>query len=346
MRFLGIVGFFFLIFADMGFAQSLPQWSESDLLLLEKGELVVGASLLVDDIKRPPRAMVVDENEKDESKSLTSEEDDLQADGDYDPVEIPKEYLRDYFDQKPDSYLVDPQRLFTNQETLDLEGFLTYCADESDVDIRVYLFGAHQKLPDGYSLKRLVEEQYADGTLTAVVFYFLGNPKRNQIQFGGKDSQIVNAEKLRKMLDLAQVKALEKTDPVAQVESFVVQLSISIYWIEQELKELQARLQDQEENPMVEKKAVSQPKKEKFNLMEVVQPYLLPTFLVLLAVGSLIATLIWWRRSRRYYFPVLNVPHRLGGEHAAGIGAVMRFYDKTESPNRQHREISDYLTRI
>jgi len=346
MRLCFLLSCLFLISVSGAFSQSLPQWSEADRALLENGEIVVGASLLVEDANRPPRAVVVEENEESDAKSVMDAVAALETEEDYDPIRIPNKFLRAYFDQKPDSYLVDPQRLFTNQETLDQEGFLAYCAEDSAVDMRVYLFDADQKLPKGYTLERLVEEHYADGPLTAVVFCFLGNPKRNQIMFGGEYSEMVDADELRKMLDLAKVKALEKSDPVAQMESFIVQLSISVYWIEQEMKQNGGHAAQLPKASEPEKPEISGEEHDKPDYLEIVKPYILPVVLGVFGVGGFFAVLIFWLRSRRYSFPVLDLPPRLGGDSAAGIGAVMRFHDKTESPNKQRREISDYLNHL
>jgi len=349
MRFLW-VWLFVLISMAVVNSQSLPQWSESDWALLEKGKIIAGASLLVDDAARPPRAMEVDENEKPELEILPDPSDDVEVDGSpYNAVSIPEEYWRDYFDEKSDSYLVDPQRLFSNQETLDQEGFLSYYAEESKVDMRVYLFDADQKLPDGYSLSRLVKDQYADGPLTAVVFYFLGNPKRNQVLFAGEGAQQVSADQLRKILDQARVKALEKSDPATQMESFIVQLSISIYWVELKLAELREKDRLELAGDF---SASADERVEEFQLglTDQIQPYFWYAGLSVLSGLALIGVLVFcwvrWRQSRRYCFPVLDFPSRLGGDYAAGIGAVIGFYDKMDSPDHQRRKIPEYLTRL
>jgi hypothetical protein len=37
------------------------------------------------------------------------------------------------------------------------------------------------------------------------------------------------------------------------------------------------------------------------------------------------------------------VPPRMGGAHAAGIGAVISFGSTTQSPSSQRNEVPDYL---
>lgn len=332
-------------------SQTLPQWSVEDQALLKKGQLVAGASLLVDE----ERAESGEEGDESQPVALV---DVIDA-----PVDnivelenrvIPEGVLGDYFDQKGATYLIDPQRLFTNQETLDREGFLKYYADESEVDVRIYLFDAQQEIPEPYSLHRLVEEQYAEGPLTAVVFYFLGNPGRNQLLFGGEGADQVKAMQLRKMLESASIQALEKSEPTAQMESFVVQLSISIYWMEQAILDArkaaeaalvsvggdsrEARLEDQEKVSKTQQ------------LWLAFQPYVIYTAVglgsVLLVAGALIKGWLMWKRSRKYLFPVLDVPPRLGADYAAGVGSVIGFHNKLDSPSAQKDQIPEYLTKL
>jgi len=336
-------------------ARALPQWSPEDQVRLEKGELVVGASLLVD--PAPNRAQPVSPDVVPVVPTPIapmvplSPLEPVPPGVELDTTQIPVAYLDDYFTTSLESYLIDPQRLFSNQETLDQEGFLDYYAGESEVDIRVYLFDAQQEIPVGYSLKRLVEERYAEGSPTAVVFYFLGNPERNQMMFGGKETVMVSDDALRKMLDQAKIKALEKSDSASQMESFIVQLSISIYWVEQSMLDAQSLetaaavtaagggLEEDSDGDAETPGALAQ-----------IQPYLgygiiglVSGFLSLLALAL---ALVLWRRSRRYTFPVLDLPRRLGADYAAGIGAVIGFRNNQDSPSSQRDQIPDYLTRL
>ena len=340
------------LFTLIGFsevvARPLPQWSPEDRVRIQKGELVAGASLLVDSVPHQPTSGVQPQPVIPVPTPIEPI-DPLESDPGYDERLIPEEYLADYFSKSPVTYLIDPQRLFSNQETLDREGFLEYCADESEVDVRVYLFGGEQEIPDGYTLKRLIKDQYANEPLTAVVFYFLGNPKRNQLMFGGRDAERVDSEKLRKMLNSAQIKALEKSDPAAQMESFIVQLSISIYWVEQAMAETRAA-----EATQIAVAGSTTKEGETANssagALEKIRPYLLYAAVGILSVISIMLALVsaWvlWRRSRRYRFPVLDLPCRLGADYAAGIGAVICFHNKLDSPSSQRDKIPGYLTKL
>ena len=54
---------------------------------------------------------------------------------------------------------------------------------------------------------------------------------------------------------------------------------------------------------------------------------------------------MWWRARARFYFPALHVESRLGGDHAAGIGAVISFASASVPPAIQRNQLPDYLRR-
>ncbi|MEK6196108.1 MAG: hypothetical protein N2F24_17990, partial [Deltaproteobacteria bacterium] len=315
-------------------AQSLPTWGNEDRARLKKGELVPGAALLVEVPPERPEPRVAPEPEVPSLEPVVPEPD-------YDPKVIPDEYLGDYFSTSTSSsegYLIDPQRLLSMQESLDREGFLEYHADDSEVDIRMYLFDAQQEIPPPYTLQKLVRDRYSDGPLSAVVFCFLGDPSRNVLAFGGEGAMPIPIKDVRKMLESAQMKAQEKSDPSAQVESFIVQLSIRLYWFEKALAEARVAA-----TPVTGGTTHStREKKERSaspGVMAKVKPYFFYAVVgfsgFALSVFAIGLAWVLWTRSRTYHFPVLEPPHRLGADYAAGVGAVLAFHNKLGSPSSQ-----------
>ena len=63
----------------------------------------------------------------------------------------------------------------------------------------------------------------------------------------------------------------------------------------------------------------------------------------LLAVWSLV---MCWRSRLRFRFPEFEVEPRLGGGHAAGIGAVISFSSSAVPPARQRDQVPDYMRRM
>ena len=54
---------------------------------------------------------------------------------------------------------------------------------------------------------------------------------------------------------------------------------------------------------------------------------------------------MWWRVRARYRFPQSEVEPRLGGNHAAGIGAVISFANPAIPPATQRNQVPDYMRR-
>ncbi|MGB0993204.1 MAG: hypothetical protein ACPG32_12145 [Akkermansiaceae bacterium] len=333
------------LLGDVTYAQGLPQWTKQDWEKLQKGEIIPGSALLVDTPDEGTPTPVAPE----EPEVVIPEV----VEPAFDPEQIPQEYLLDYFVTANTGHLIDPQQLLSRQEGMDQRGFLDYHAKDSSIPIHFYLFDAQQKIPAPYSLQKLLDERYGDMETTCVVFYFLGDPSRSMISFGGKAP--VSVEHLRKSREAALIKALEKSDPVDQVESFLVQLSISLYWLEKE----QADLRDASAAAVAKKQADAQSsntasaaggsraKQGAFAKLKPELPYLLT---VASGFGcSLIALIFAWRmwgRSRRYEFPVIDLPSRLGADYGAGVGAVIAFHSQVGAPSSQREQVPDYMMRL
>ena len=270
---------------------------------------------------------------------------------------IPDEFLPVYFSSAPEDHLVNPQRLLSMQETMDCKGFLDYHANDSELDIIMYIFDGSQQIPDPYSIEWLCREQYTDEPLTAVVFCFLGNPARNQIAFGGEGAAEVSPRAVRRMLDSARIKAMEKSEPAAQLEAFVEQLSIRLYWLEKEREESRAVAAvnelDAAKGASLYFDALSGDDTKGLqggkpvDMIKGYATYVVAGCLGLLSLcGGLLLAWSLWSRSRSYHFPVFDPPQRLGAKYAAGVGAVLAFHSELGSPSNQRSKISNYLTRM
>lgn len=321
-------------------ALALPKWTDEERVLLEKGQLIPGASLLVesDDASPLPKATAGPEEKLPEPAKPESI---------YDPKTIPSEYLTEYFQSYPKTYVIDPQRLLTMQETQDREGFLDYHAEDSEIDIRLYLFDAQQQIPAPYTFRKLVSERYAESSLTAVVFCFVGDPSRTMLAFGGHGAEHVTQQDTQRILDSARIKSLETSDPSAQVEAFIVQLSIRLYWLEKSLKSEQIAAVP----PAPSHASPSKPNDRAADrgFFNRYKPFLL--YLVVGASGILISltavamACFLWRKNKKYRFPVIEFPRRLGADYGAGVGAVLGFRDSFGSPSSQRDQVPDYLLR-
>ncbi|MGJ8677837.1 MAG: hypothetical protein ACSHX0_09990 [Akkermansiaceae bacterium] len=251
-------------------------------------------------------------------------------------------HLEEYFTAAPTDYLIDPLKLLTMPEAMDLKGFLNYHAENSDLDIYVYLFDAKQQMPAMQNMGNLLWSQLPKEGATAAVFYFLGEPSKSQVMIVGDDA--AQYGDIRKVLDTAKIKASEKSAPAAQLDAFNVQLSISLYWLENSLAESQTvagiNLQEVAAEGLEEKPS------RYAVLFQLVAPYLV--YGISFLTVSVIGVFLWmkWQKNRVYQFPIIELPKRLGADYAAGVGDVIAFQNQLLSPARQRAQRPEYFPEI
>lgn len=316
----------------------LPEWSVADKTALEKGELVPGLVLLGED---PPEEEA-HATAGPEVPQPTAEE---LAEKEKASTEVAEQYLEAYFGARPTSFLVDPQGLLGTKDARDRESFLKYHAGDSQVDLFVYLFDGLQTIPSEVREEEIVERFFSEGKPAVVVYYFLGAPQKSDIYVSPQLSDSVSAVEQRRALISSVEEALEKPDALAQFEAFCVQLSIRIYWMERA-----AGLVTEEvaATPLPRRAKAAEPAAEEepeilVRAKELGLRYGPSAGIMVGAVLTVAGGVAFARRRARYRFPVFEVAPRLGGAHAAGIGAVISFGSTTQSPSSQRNDVPDYL---
>jgi hypothetical protein len=261
---------------------------------------------------------------------------------------IPQKYLADYFDARPQTFLIDPQNLLSSVDSKDRLDFLNYHAGDSSIDIFVYLIGKDQEIPSEVRHEELVERFYSEGRPAAVVFYYFGEPKRAVIELSPAIAEKIPATERHRTLENAVIQASEKAQPTEQLEKFLTQLSIRIYGMERmmgvEPKVIPAGSVLQ---PVASKSQKAKDKKSQklLWLREQAEQLAVPVGATAGGAFFLLGAIYLLRRRARYVFPELDVEPRLGGSHAAGIGAVISFSSAAVPPASQRDQMPDYLRR-
>lgn len=257
---------------------------------------------------------------------------------------FPAGLARAYFGKRPSRFLVDPQGLLGSRDAREREEFLSYHAGDSEIDLFIYLFDGPRVLPESLRGENLAAKFFGEGKPAVLVFYYLGAPEKSEMQVSPRLAELVSAEDRRRELNAAIEAAGGKIDAFGQFEAFCVQLSIGTYWMERE-----AGLVDDVDKGLVSRGTrVEAPVKKGdsaalASAKEWGARYGVPGGIVLGAlviVGGAIAVM---RRRATFAFPVIDIPSRLGGDHAAGIGAEISFGSSTLSPSAQRSEVPDDL---
>jgi hypothetical protein len=320
----------------------LPTWNAGERSELESKGWVAGGLLLTDE-------PVPDEPEPAAEIALDVAQPSAEeiAESAVPPDEIPEKFWPAYFGERPKNFLIDPQGLLSPANYRDRLGFLSYHASDSSIDLYVYVFKGDQDIPGEVREEELVERFFSEGRPAAVVYYFIGAPQRSVLYLSPSLTDAVPNAEQRRALESSVMQAFEKVEPTAQIEAFLVQMSIRIYWMERMLGGETAA----DEDAAVSMHAVK-PMERKSGAMDKLrlllagaERFLMPAAML---AGVLIAALTansFLRRRARYRFPDFEVEPRLGGSHAAGVGAVISFASAALPPASQRDQVPDYLRR-
>ncbi len=240
---------------------------------------------------------------------------------------IPEAHWPAYFGRRPEKFLIDPQNLLGPVEYRERLAFLNYHAGDSAIDLFVYVIGGGQAIPGEVRQEEMMERLFSNGRPAVVVLYFMGAPQRAMMHLSPSLTDVVPAADQRRALESPVIQALKETEPARQLETFLVQMSIRLYWMERMLGG------DAQDKPPAAA-PVAKPR-EKPGPREFLRPHL----------EEAARHVCWLKRRARHQFPDFEVEPRLGGAHAAGVGAVISFASATVPPASQRDLMPDYLRR-
>lgn len=261
--------------------------------------------------------------------------------------EVPEKFLNDYFAERPKGFLVDPQGLLSPNDYRDRLGFLNYHASDSSIDLFVYLLDSSQEIPSDVRDEEMTERLFNESRPAAVIFYYLGAPQRSVIYLSPSLTGFIPVAEQSKALESSIMQAVERTNPSEQFEKFLVQMSIRIYWMERMLSST-VDVHPPASPAAAELHKVSKAAgSEKFHwLQEAAHRVAIPVSLLIALVFAALGFNCWLRKRARYRFPEFEVEPRLGGAHAAGVGAVISFASASVPPASQRDQVPEYLRRM
>jgi hypothetical protein len=267
------------------------------------------------------------------------------------PGEIPTKLRNEYFAQRPNSFLIDPQKLLSRTEYAERLGFLKYHSGDSTIDLYVCIFGGDQQVPEDVKMDEYMSRYFSQGRPAVVVHYFMGEPSRSAMYLSPKLEERVPATEKNRTLESSVVQASKELGALNQLHKFIVQMTIRIYWMENLLgavPHVDSGLSDHPVSPqkVSESSAKSQLLAKVVVLYQIwVEPYLLSGGCVIWVLLTGMAIRMWVVRRAQYRFPEFDVEPRLGGSHAAGVGAVLSYASAALPPASQRDQSLDYLKR-
>lgn len=259
---------------------------------------------------------------------------------------IEERYLAAYFAARPDRFLVDPQGLLGPSDFRERLAFLNYHAGDSSMDLFVYLIGGDQDIPSEVREEEMIERFFSEGRPAVLVYYYLGAPQRSVVCLSASLTDVISAQERQRALESSVMQALEKTDAAEQLERFLIQMSIRIYWMERVIAgDPVAVNSDPRESQAAAEAGADEASAGMVWLRARAAELAIPGSLF---GGILLVALVfsrWQRRRTGYRFPEFEVEPRLGGAHGAGVGAVISFASAALPPASQRDQVPDYLRR-
>lgn len=316
---------------------SLPVWQDGERAALEESGWIPGATLLTNDPLEGELAVEPLELEPPNPEEIAL---------DLEPTpEIEEKYLEDYFAGRPEQFLIDPQGLLSPTDFAERLAFLDYHASDSTIDLFVYLIGGEQDIPSAVREEEMIERFFASGRPVLLVYYYLGAPQRSVAYLSPSLTDAISSPEQKRALDSSVMQALEKTNPAEQFEKFLIQMSIRIYWMER----VMAGEPEPDNALPAEGDAVNPGERKDSTTLD----WLLGKTAAFVLPGAVFGGILlivlgfsyWLRRQARYRFPEFDVEPRLGGAHAAGVGAVISFASAAVPPASQRDQVPDYLRR-
>ncbi len=247
-----------------------------------------------------------------------------------------------YFAHAPVDFLVDPQRLLTEQKSNDIKRFLEFHSDESEYHICVMVVGETQEIPDDVNLQQLHREWFSDNP-TVMMLYYREAPEKTQFVYNDRITTSLPSSVFERIRQNCLREGAATDLAPDQVEKMAIELSIQLYWLSRlerhESKEAQAIAA---ETPVHELPASA-------DAPELLREYapgifleesgrrilsmVLTALLIVLVVG-VVGAIGWvalWLRSRDRFsgkpliFPSSQIVPRLGGEFSGGGFVSMSF---------------------
>lgn len=317
---------------------SLPTWDAQEQRQLEESGWLPGVDLLSDetaDADANPFA----------AEAPTA--DDLPAP----PTTVPKisdQDLATYFGARPATWLVDPQHLLGTTASQEVLAMLESHAADSSIDLFVYVFGKDQEIPGEMREEEVIERFFMADRPAVIVYYFWGRPQQTVIYLSPSITDAVAPAEQRRALASSVMQALEKAAPDDQLRAFIGQMGIRIYGMESLIGMLPSAIGGplpSHQHPTKTPKNSSALAVLTAEWQSTLEAYLPQIGAVLAAIVTLAAGGCWWRWRARYRLPEFEVEPRLGGDHAAGIGAVISFASPTLPPASQRNQVPEYLRR-
>lgn len=247
-----------------------------------------------------------------------------------------------YFEHPPVDFLIDPQRLLTEQKSNDIKRFLEFHSDESEFHLYVMVFGENQKIPEEVDLQSLHQQWFSDRP-AVVLLYFRERPELTEFLYSDKVRSALPSSVFERIAQNTLREGGATDLAPDQVEKMAIELSIQLYWLSRLLRSEGSESHERAVSGSVHDLPASADAPELLReyapgifLEEKGRKVLSIVVTALLIIGSVLAVAglgwlaMWFRNRQRIagnplIFPSFEILPRLGGEFCGGAFVSMSF---------------------
>ena len=257
---------------------------------------------------------------------------------------VSMEVLRTTFKSDKQVYFLDPQQLITETQTEDLRRLLSDHAGGAKVAIYLLVLAPGQALPDKCDLGQIASGALLN-RLSCLVVYPLKEPWRARLFTSREVDEIASSNYLSVLAQDCIKDSMRASEEVEQLQRFVTQLSIRLFWLERTfpipVRSLVQASPAISPLPGAAKELLPEveTRPEMRNSFDAIVRRWWPVLyhsgiaLLMLLLGILVCRALYRRRLRRLAQSVWVLPEgdpettdrRLGAAHCGGCGAMIRY---------------------
>ena len=231
-----------------------------------------------------------------------------------------------YFAQRPEAWVLDPQRLLPAGRWRELDRFLEQQAADGRFHVHLLVFSAAQELPAHLSLERFHQEWFAEAPDVVLAAFFLGEPRRATLVFPTGLRNASAEGSTDAILQSAIASAQRSPYPTTQLDDFLLCVSVGLFDLEKS-GGLTAP------GAMVAATPAPRPDRSSRWLW-------LGMGATALGAVALTGAILWWRRRSLdgpFHFPDREIIARLGAPHSGGAGIVLSWHEPAPARSRRRR---------
>lgn len=312
-----------------------PQWEKGDQEQMLRGDLITGVGILPD-----------------ESEEADAPEDLIPLDiPDAEivetpiPVEIPQELMPLYLPSDKEQYLIDPQKLLSEQETADIARLLEEIREATEVSIFLTIFTSDQKIPASLNAPSLARQIFGDKPSCVLVEYRRGAFNTAQVIYSEDLSHTLTDGHRKSLLDAAKREAAESSEDLDVLWSFLNTVGTQLPGVINMAKTspLAPKIAVPKSNykikssPEDEKAPVKKPKLDEvaFSFWNEYGSGVLITLLVLFGTTG---TILFIKKRKIYHIEHLPISKQLGAPHGTGSTRVL-YYNTPKEPSKLEKDL-------